>query len=270
MGKNIRLKVYAKVNLYLAVLGKRRDGYHDLVSLMHNVSIYDVLEIEEGAEYFQCDVDLLWNESNTLYRALKIFEEKSGVHPKVGIKLFKKIPMKGGLGGASADAATLLKYLKDSYRCSCDLLELAEVVGSDVPFFINGGCAMVEGRGEKITQLRALNFPVDFYFPEVGFSTREMYSLLDDLNLNGANGSAWKLYEGLKSRNLSLVRQNVYNSFLEVVKRTYPKVIEEAKVRLNSCDIVSMSGSGSTFYGLKFDKTKEGFRLIDRPRDIIV
>ncbi len=267
--EKIKMKAYAKINLYLAVLRKREDGYHDLLSLMHNISLFDVLEFEEGKEYFKCNAPLKWNESNILYKALRIFEEQSGIYPKVGIKLQKRIPMKGGLGGASTDAAALLRYLCERYTKECDILELAKSVGSDVPFFLYGGCALVEGRGDIITPLNALDLQIGFYFPSIGFSTPEMYAALDELGVLGKKGNPVKLYEALKMADVESARANLYNSFEEVVRRKYPYLIEEMKRKLNDYDLLSMSGSGSTFYGLNLlPKTKEGFSLIDRPLEI--
>ena len=270
----IVLRAYAKVNLYLAVLSKRKDGYHDILSLMHTVSLYDTIKIEEGKEYFTCNLDLEWNEQNTLYKALEVFERKTGIRPKIGIELVKRIPLKGGLGGASSDAAAVLWYLCEKYSKRDMLMDLTQEVGSDVPFFVNGGCALVEGKGEKIINMPPLNLPISFYFPDEGFSTPKMYQLIDEEKINGKVGDPLILYKALKERNLELALSNVYNSFEEIAKRHYPHVVKEAHENLSHCDVVAMTGSGSTFYGLDFKnkcyKTNEGFYLSSSPREILL
>jgi 4-diphosphocytidyl-2-C-methyl-D-erythritol kinase len=268
------LRAYAKVNLYLAVLSKRSDGYHDILSLMHNVSLYDIIEIEESREeYFVCDKKLEWNESNTIYKALRVFEETTGIRAKVGIKLTKRIPMKGGLGGASTDAASVLWYLCDKFSKVDLIMDMAEKVGSDVPFFVNGGCSLVEGKGEKLTSLPTLNIPIRFYFPKKGFSTPEMYEIIDEENLNGQVGDPMLLYEALKQKDLKAALSNTYNSFEEIVKKRDPFLEKKAHEKLFPCDIVAMTGSGSTFYGLDLTskcikKENEGFHLSSSPRDV--
>ncbi len=103
MGLCMIIKAYAKINLYLAVLSKRDDGFHDIISLMHNISIYDVLEIEESDKMaFSCDMNLPWDNSNTLFKTIDIFERLTGIKPKLNIKLEKRIPSPSGFGGNSS------------------------------------------------------------------------------------------------------------------------------------------------------------------------
>ncbi len=265
----MKIRAYAKVNLYLAVISKRNDGFHDILSLMHNVSLYDTLEIKEGKERFKCNVDLEWNDTNTLYRTLRLFEEKTGIHASLEIELTKRIPMKAGLGGASSDAAALIWYLCERYSKMEVIFDLAREVGSDVPFFVKGGCALVQGKGEKITTLAPLNLPLCFFFPDEGFSTPQMYNLIDKEGLLGKVGDPMALYEALKKKDIKNASLNTYNAFEEVVKKYHPFILEKAHEELSNCDIVAMTGSGSAFYGLKFeDKANEGFHLSASPRDV--
>ncbi len=265
----ITIKAFAKINFYLAILSKRKDGYHDIITLMHNVSLYDTLKIEESDRCtFSSNIDLKWNESNTLYKTLKIFEKITGQHVCLNIILEKNIPSPSGFGGGSADAAALLSYLCNSRHIS-GAIEMAALIGSDVPFFIDGGCAIVEGTGEKIKKIEPLDLKMDLYIPAIGFPTGKMYDLIDEMNLFGVRGDPYELYVALKSKNYELVNKNMYNAFQLAAETKYPLVIREAKNVLKNHQFIEMTGSGSAFFGFDLDdNTKGDVRLVARPRII--
>ncbi|BBJ28249.1 4-(cytidine 5'-diphospho)-2-C-methyl-D-erythritol kinase [Athalassotoga saccharophila] len=264
------IKAYAKVNLNLSVLSKRTDGLHDICSLMHNISLYDLIEIEESDELsFSTNSDLKWNESNTLYKTLKIFEELTGKSYNLKIRLEKHIPSPSGLGGGSADAAALLWYLCQREGIS-EMKEIAAKIGSDVPFFIDGGCAVVEGKGDRIHNLDPLDLNLEIYFPKIGFSTKEMYDLVDEMNLTGKNCDPYMLYDGIKRKDEKNVRENLYNTFKIVAQKKYPDIVEEAMKAFADMEYVSMSGSGSAFFGFNLkNKPKGDVQLVARPRLIL-
>ena len=265
------IRSYAKINLYLAVLSKCLDGYHNILSLMHNVSLYDTIEIADSvSEEFNSNAPLKWNKSNTLYKAIRVFESSTGIMPRLKIRLHKGIPIKAGMGGASSDAATLLWYLCKKYSVENEIEEMAKKVGSDVPFFLKGGCAIVSKKGECLKELKPLDLPVEFYTPKVGFYTSEMYKLIDEKGMLGKIGDPEELYQALKKSNVKLAKENMYNAFEMIAREKFPLIVKEAFSALGKHELVMMTGSGSTFFGLDTHEkpTKEGAHLTAHPRSI--
>lgn len=177
----------AKINLTLEVLGRRADGYHNLSSIFHTLNLADEarltpademrLSVEDQVEGCETPVD----ERNTVWKAVALFQQATGWEQPFHIHLTKRIPSEAGLGGGSSDAASVLKGLcqlaQQAGVPSPSLMELAAQIGSDVPFFLLGGCARVAGRGETVLPLPPLP---PFYWvlakPKgVGVSTAEAY-----------------------------------------------------------------------------------------------
>lgn len=150
-------QAYAKINLSLEVLGKRADGFHDLVSIMQTVSLCDDLTFAPAeAVTFTCSQPELAGPSNLVVRAAKLLRQVCGVSAGCSIHLEKRIPHAAGLGGGSSDAAATLRSLVKLWALTepkDTLCRLAAQLGSDVPFFLQQGTAMVEGRGERVTPL---------------------------------------------------------------------------------------------------------------------
>ena len=150
-------KAYAKINLTLEVLGRRDDGYHDVASIMQTIDLYDTLTLEPADSVsFECDVAELQSEENLVVMAAKLLGEFARCDKGVEIRLQKRIPTSAGLGGGSSDAAATLKGLNELWGLglsTSDLEPLAAQLGSDVPFFLHNGTAMVQGRGERVRSL---------------------------------------------------------------------------------------------------------------------
>jgi 4-diphosphocytidyl-2-C-methyl-D-erythritol kinase len=177
----------AKINLVLEVLGKRDDSYHEIRSLVQTVNLCDVLAFElSGDIYLKCSEPSLQTPDNLVVRAAELLRKASGCDKGASIQLEKRIPLGAGLGGGSSDAAATLVALSQLWGLEltvADLAELAARLGSDVPFFIYGGAALIEGRGEKVTLLPVSRFG---YFvmlvpplPRMPDKTRRLYSSLD-------------------------------------------------------------------------------------------
>ncbi len=150
----------AKINLYLHILGRRPDGFHELETLMALISVHDTLDIDlipEGIEFTCSDPALSDAKDNLATRAARVFLDEFKLPTGVRIHLDKKIPVGAGLGGGSSDAATVLRVLRVLTGVACDdarLAELAGQLGSDIPFFIYQTPAICRGRGEIIEPIR--------------------------------------------------------------------------------------------------------------------
>ena len=153
----LTVKAHAKVNLTLEVLGKRADGYHQIVSVMQTIDLSDELTFATSDRItLRCDVPSLETDANLVIRAATLLKERTGYPGGVDIHLKKNIPVASGLGGGSSDAAATLKALSHLWGLDLgleELLPLAASIGSDVPFFLPGGTAIAEGRGEVIHEL---------------------------------------------------------------------------------------------------------------------
>ena len=188
------VRVPGKVNLYLAVGDRRDDGYHELTTVFHAVSLLDevtvrnadVLSLEmsgEGVESLPTD------ERNLAWQAAELMAEHVGRGPDVAISIEKSIPVAGGMAGGSADAAAVLVAMNTLWELGVprrDLHALAAQLGSDVPFALHGGTALGTGRGEELTTVLARNtFHWVLAFAEGGLSTPAVFSEIDRLRDSG-------------------------------------------------------------------------------------
>lgn len=250
---------YAKLNLTLDVLGKREDGYHDLQSVMQTISIRDDVEIDIGTGKpwkLLCSVEgIPTDETNLAWKAAKVYCDAMHKDPDgLEIRILKRIPSGAGMGGGSADAAAVLRALNRHYGEPLSIFALAELgaqVGSDVPFCVLCGTAMVEGRGEK---LRKLPDMPDCIFvvckPEFSVSTPELYKKIDEVAIakrpdNKAMESA--LYAG----DLLKVAHNLCNVFDPVVTEEHLE-LNYIKSLFHQYGAVGyqMTGSGSAVFAI--------------------
>lgn len=173
----------AKVNLFLEVLGKRADGYHEIATFMVAVSLWDTLcfqEVTDGEIVVQCDrAELSTGPDNLICRAAERLRQRTGCHLGAGIRLRKRIPLAAGLAGGSSDAAAALAGLNQLWRLQLSKVELKEVaaaIGSDVPFFFETPAAWGTGRGEVV---EPVTLPKAMWFvlacPPFGVATADVY-----------------------------------------------------------------------------------------------
>ena len=250
---------YAKVNLTLDVLGKRDDGYHDLQSVMQTISLRDDIEIDIGTGKpwkLLCNKEgIPTDERNLAWKAAKVYCDAMNKDPDgLEIRITKRIPSQAGLGGGSADAAAVLRALNEHYGNPLSIMALAELgaqVGSDVPFCVVGGTAMVEGRGERLRMLP--NMP-DCVFvvckPDFPISTPELFRKIDEKTIakrpdNRAMESA------ILAGDLGRVAENLFNVFDPVVTEDHLE-LNYIKSIFNSYGSIGqqMTGSGSAVFCL--------------------
>ena len=248
---------FAKLNLTLDVLGKREDGYHDLQSVMQTISVRDDIEIDIGTGKpwcLKCDKEgIPCDERNLAWKAAKVYCDAMKKDPDgIEIRITKRIPSEAGMGGGSADAAAVLRALNRHYGEPLSIGALAELgaqVGSDVPFCVVCGTAMVEGRGEK---LRKLPDMPDCIFvickPEFSVSTPELYKKIDECTI-GKRPDNRAMESALLAGDLEKVCQNVYNVFDPVVTADHAELnYIKSLLHQYGAAAYQMTGSGSAVY----------------------
>ena len=250
---------YAKLNLTLDVLGKREDGYHDIKSVMQTISLRDDIQIDLGTGNpwaIHCDKEgVPTDETNLCWKAAKAFFDTIGQDPD-GLEIFitKRIPMQAGLGGGSADAAAVLRALNRHYNMPLSLLALAELgstVGSDVPFCVLCGTAVVESRGERIRKLP--DMPECIFVvckPDFSVSTPELYAVIDEKQIANRPDSA-AMESAILAGDLDAIAHTVCNVFDPIVTEGHPE-LNYIKSIMNTYGGVGyqMTGSGSAVYGI--------------------
>jgi 4-diphosphocytidyl-2-C-methyl-D-erythritol kinase len=253
----IKIKSPAKINLGLFILSKREDNYHEILTIFHKIPFYDEIEILESKKLeieFIKDGKVFQIENNTILKALNEISKLVGKSFNLKIRVFKKIPIGGGLGGGSSNCGVILRFLNSFYNLKLsknDLIEISKKIGSDVPFFIlNESCAIGRGRGEILEPFNSnLKCYVHLFFPNKSLSTREMYEKIKIYdNKEDAERKILNIKKAIEENNLALLKENFYNAFENVLDEellNYKKAIENLNF-----DLVFLSGSGSTFVAL--------------------
>jgi 4-diphosphocytidyl-2-C-methyl-D-erythritol kinase len=261
----------AKVNLFLEVLGKRADGYHEIATLMVAVNLDDTLVLTEndsGTIVLTCDhPELTTGQENLIVRAARLLQERTGCRRGAAIQLIKRIPLAAGLAGGSTDAAATLAGLNLAWQLGLSSTELATLgadLGSDVPFFFAPGAAWCTGRGERVEPLSlgsALHLVI--ICPPQGLSTAEVYRRVV-LPRESENGDAIK--DALCLGDVDSIGRLLHNRLQPAAEELYPLI---AELRRELAELapagVLMSGSGSSVFALCRDQS-EAWRISRRLR----
>jgi len=250
---------FAKINLTLDVLDKRDDGYHDIKSVMQTISIRDDVEIDVDTDQswtLECNMEgIPCDERNLAWKAAEVFYAATGrTTTGLAIRINKRIPTQAGLGGGSADAAAVLRALNNHYGNPLSILALAEIgaqVGSDVPFCVICGTAMVEGRGEHLRKLP--DMPDCFFVvckPDFSASTPELYKKLD-ASVIARRPDNRAMESALLAGDLQKIAENIYNVFDPIVTQDHLEM-NYIKSIYNSYGGVGfqMTGSGSAVFAI--------------------
>ena len=309
----VSMRSFAKINLGLHIGAPRPDGFHDLLTVYQTINLHDLIHVSlergSGIEIHCSDRRVPTGETNTCYRMVEGVLREFGKKASVRVEIDKRLPVQGGLGGASANAVTTLLALEVLLKKTLpgpERLRIAADVGSDLPLFLVGGTVLGAGRGEQVYPLPDLpTIPCVVVTPEIGVSTPKAFAKWDQLRAAGARASssaktaasaelgsagqrsavpsrtrakltvshgsdkmselsyrlsAWLSgqYSGApagrgRAENplLALVRTGIKNDFEQVVFPEYPE-LDEAKAALlrAGAEYASLSGSGSTLYGL--------------------
>ncbi|HAZ20060.1 MAG TPA: 4-(cytidine 5'-diphospho)-2-C-methyl-D-erythritol kinase [Clostridiales bacterium] len=264
MNRSLNLIARAKINLSLAVTGKRDDGYHTISSIMQQISLRDTLRIRitdgEGVS-LQSNVPYLPTDSRNLcVKAALLYLEYGKLQKKINIHVNKRIPVAAGLAGGSTDAAAVLLGLESVFHVfGCDLPALALRLGADVPFCLTGGVCLCEGIGEILTPLESntSGCPVVIAKNVKGLSTPYIYQLYDGLETPPSMGDTEKIKTALSSGNIRNLADSMFNH-LEAVSLKEKPEIAALKARLLALGATGamMSGSGPSVFGL-FQKEED-------------
>lgn len=254
-------KAYGKINLFLNVVNKRFDGYHDLEMVMASVNLFDVLSFKprkDGSITVSSDKPITEEmKDNLVYQVASHLQQLFDVKTGADIHITKNIPIAGGLAGGSADAAATLRGLNKLWKLKLSLDELAKIgleFGSDIPFCIYNKLCIAKGRGEDLAFLdNKLNFPVLIVNPHIRISTKEVFSRVREEHLK--EHKIAQMAAGIYNRNLAIVAQELHNSLEEIVFEMEP-TIKDIKTQMVDwgMDGALMSGSGSTVFGISQDK----------------
>jgi len=294
---------FAKINLGLAIGPRREDGFHELRTVYQTIALHDRVRVQvangRGIELLCNDPRVPLNHSNTCYRMAELVLAALGARRRVTIHIEKRLPVQGGLGAASSNAAATLFGLERALKArlaNVDRMRLAAAVGSDVPLFLVGGAVLGLGRGEEVYPLEDLPpLPCVVATPQAGVSTPQAFADWDKLagtdpagKLTGGEASdrinacsrsmvGWLSGSptGVPARKrggdraeallLDLVRTGIENDFEQVVFPQYPELRDVKSALIASgARYVSLSGSGSALYGLfrsPAEATKAAARL---------
>lgn len=248
----------AKLNLHLEVYPKRSDGYHPIKSIFQTISLVDDLVVSLSGKSLSCVVEcdaMQLPVENTLTKTYRLFCQISGVTAGVRVKLTKRIPSGAGLGGGSSDAATFLLILNRMFDYPLGLNQLEEIanlVGSDVLFFLSGGAAVVTGRGDIVEPIKPReDFCIVVVYPDVHCSTLESYGLVDEYFALGKTVNETTLQDLEKMYYEPVSEWRFVNTFTNPVATKFPVIFDVMKSLENlGADYVQMSGSGSTVFGV--------------------
>ena len=268
----VTVRAHAKINLDLRVLGTRPDGFHELRTVFQALALHDTIEcVPRGGPFaIECETagvpldrtNLVWRAAEALWRSLR---RQGGVR-NVMVRLHKRIPLQGGLGGGSTDAAATLVALAHAWRVPIrpsQLVDVASTLGADVPFFLSGGTALGLGRGDEIYPLADLpRHWVVLLVPGFGVATVDAYGWYDserDATRARIVGEPQYVPGPWPSRAAQMI-----NDLEGPIVRHHPE-IEQMKTALRRAGALAaaMSGSGSAVFGL-FQRRRDAVVAVER------
>ncbi len=273
----MNIKANAKINLSLDIIGRDERAYHLLRMIMQSISLCDDIELikldEPGINISVKDERGTGNsiipadKSNLMYKAADELMRLCGINEGIDIRLIKRIPSEAGLGGGSADAAAVLKGMNELYALGlseAQLMQLGLKLGADIPFCIQGGTALAEGIGEKLTAIdNHCHMYVLLIKPRQGMSTPKVYAAYDELTALHGSGTLSAQPEHVDTDGLkaALTEGDCISMYAKIKNVLEPPVISEIplieriKADLLGCgaEAAAMTGSGSVVYGLYTD-----------------
>jgi len=276
----IEIKAPAKINIGLNIVSKRDDGYHNLETFFYPIhDLYDYIIFEKSDSFsFTSSIKELENSENLIVKGIRLLEEVKKIKLNVSVRCEKNIPSGAGLGGGSSDAAAALISMNELFGLNIkyeEMISIALMLGSDVPFFLKSKPAIGKSRGEKLRHIPIdINKHILLINPGIHVSTKEAFASIkpETSNIN--------YDECFKEENFALKNalKGIRNDFETVIFNKYPEIKEIKEILLSGGAFFAlMSGSGSTVYGI-FESEKDAertsglfpsryFRFISRPEN---
>lgn len=265
----IRIRTPAKINLFLDILNRRQDGYHELISLVQLVSLYDTISIRTVEKKNVCDIEgapeISYRE-NSIRKAIEAFRELTGFDTGVKVRLSKTIPIGGGLGGESSDAAAALKamcLLAADKVSQKSMSESAAALGSDVPLFLGSTASIITGKGDIIHPIPPrVDYGVVLIYPGFSVDTCLAYRWYDSWRQN-ETGVVHTIPVGHSELEAMYCGDiggwRLKNSFESVISEKYPRIIQAEDDLLGfGASYAGITGSGSSIIGVFKDKSDAG------------
>lgn len=280
----IKIYSYAKINLFLDIEGKLKNGYHLINTIMQSIDLHDEISVEnilDSEIIIECDDKSIPTDNrNTCYKAASIIKEKYNINSGVLIKINKNIPSEAGLAGGSGNSAAVIMGLNKLWNLNIsnnEMLEIGLKIGADVPFCIMGGTYIAKGIGEKLIKQE------DFIWnnilivkPDFSMSTAFVYENLSHSNYNSYINNNMPKY--IKEHNYNNIANCTSNTLEKVVEKIHPEINKIKSVMIENNALSSiMTGSGSAIYGLfpdtismdkAFDVLKESYKHIYKTKTI--
>ena len=272
-GSVITIEARAKINLTLEILGKRPDGYHELRSIVMPVSLTDTLTLT--TTYAQTAMTITVSpgvdltkigsvDKNLAVRAARLMQARYGVNAGARIHIHKRIPIGGGLGGGSADAAGVILGLGKLWgldRPREELMALGAELGSDVPALVHGGAVLMEGRGERVRGLfggaspaACAGFWLVIANPGLMCSTSDVFRKWRGC-LTASPSLLHNMTSSIRTSDVSAAAEALHNGLQPAVYEEYPGVAQTAaQLQDAGCLGVLLSGSGASVFGLVRDE----------------
>ncbi len=260
--KDIKINAYGKINLSLDVLSKRKDGYHNISTIMQQIDLKDIIilrELKDGIIIESNHSQVPLDSTNLAYKAAKLIKERYEIDKGIRITIQKDIPIASGLAGGSTDAAAVIKGLNDIWNLNLSEKELMNIgveIGADIPFCIMGGTAYAEGIGERLKKLPDFsNKLILLAHPDILVSTAKVYQSLQ-LDKIQNRPDMDKLIKNIAEDNVQCLSRNMVNVLEKVTLKRYEIIDELKKIMFENGALGSlMSGSGPTVFGI-FDDEK--------------
>ena len=256
--RKLNFQSHCKINIGLKIGRKREDGYHDINTVYQELLFHDIITLKKtkSGHSFSCNIKNLDNNNNLCVKAWNLIASKYGLDG-ISINLKKKIPVGAGLGGGSSNAAATLKGVNELFELGLSsetLKEIAIKIGADVPFFINGGAQIGKGVGEILTEVKPFVYSfVLLIMPKIHIDTSWAYGQIKNvLDEDNCNINFRRLIGGEKTP-----FEMFKNDFEIVIFPAYPEIGRIKSLLLKSgARYASLSGSGSTVFGLFDDEAK--------------